>query len=147
MHAHRYFLPGYPSGIHIRHYGYYTRNYDQKEQPAQVTSAVVLVLLPCCATLAHSIRTEIPLCHNSPPISVFCFKKSICWPAITPLPAQASVALRHPFRTAFPPRRSPRVCSRVVLNRCSATSPQAIGTLESVALVLCQAGKRPLLRV
>src|SRR5712691_3682148 len=95
MHAHRYFLPGYPSGIHIRHYGYYTRNYDQKEQPAQVTSAVVLVLLPCCATLAHSIRTEISLCYNLPPISVFCFKKSICWPAITPLPAPASVALRH----------------------------------------------------
>jgi len=55
--------------------------------------------------------------------------------------------VEHPFRTASPPRRSPRVCSRVVLNRCSATSPQAIGTLGSVALVLCQAGKRPLLRV
>src|SRR5712691_10196116 len=147
MHAHRYFLPGYPSGIHIRYYGYYTRNYDQKEQPAQVTSAVVLVLLPCCATLAHSIRTEISLCYNLPPISVFCFKKSICWPAITPLPAPASVALRRLSRTASPPRRSPRVCSPVVSNRCSATFPQATGTLVSVALVLCQAGKKPLPRV
>jgi hypothetical protein len=51
------------------HCGYYTRNCRQKEQQAQVTSVVVLVLLPCCATLAHSMRTEIPLCHNSPPIT------------------------------------------------------------------------------
>src|SRR5262245_55053571 len=132
MHAHRHFLPSCPSSILTRHCGYYTRNCGQKE---------------LCATLAHAIHTETQPCHSSPPISVFCFKKSICWPAITPLPALASVALRHLFRTASPPRRLPRVCSRVVSNRCPATFPQAIGTLVSVALVLCQAGRGPLPRV
>jgi hypothetical protein len=52
-----------------------------------------------------------------------------------------------PFPYRVPPRRSPRVCSRVVSHRCSATFPQAIGTLVSVALVLYQAGKRLLPRV
>src|SRR4029453_11040 len=37
MHAHKYFLPGYPSGIHTRHCGYYTRNCGQKEQLAQMS--------------------------------------------------------------------------------------------------------------
>src|SRR5262249_26276955 len=132
MHAHRHFLPGCPSDIHIRLCGYYTHNCGRKEQ---------------CATLAHAIHTEILSCPNSLPISVFCFKKSICSPAITPRPALAFVALRRLFRTASPLRHSPRVCSLVGLNRCSATFPQAIGTLVSVALVLCQAGKRPLPRV
>src|SRR5262245_13735453 len=141
MHAHRHFLQDCPLGI-TPGTAATIHAIRQKEQPAQVTSVVVLVLLSCCATLAHSMRTEILLCHNSPPISVFCFKKSICWPAITPLLAQASVALRHLFRTASPLRRLPRVCSRVVSHRCSVTFPRAIGTLVSVALVLYQAGER-----
>ena len=41
--------------------------------------------------------------------SVFCFKKSICWLAITPLPALVFVALRNLFHAPFPPR-----CSRTL---------------------------------
>src|SRR5206468_7640520 len=61
------------------------------------TLPLLYILLLGCATLAPSLRTETSPCHHSLPSSVFCFKKSICWNAITPLPGWAFVALSPLF--------------------------------------------------
>src|SRR5438093_4416985 len=111
------------------------------------TLPLLYILLLGCATLAPYLRTETSPCHHSLPSSVFCFKKSICWNAITPLTGWAFVALSPLFLIVSPLRRSRRVCSPVGLSRCCAISPQAIGLLASVAWALYRAEKRPLPRV